>query len=135
MIYSVIDVETTGGNPKSSKITEIAIYRHDGEKVIDAFVSLVNPETPIPDFVSKLTGIRDDMVVNAPKFYEIARKIVEFTKDTVFVAHNVGFDYGMVRSEFRRLGYDFRLPQLCTIRLSRHFIPNQESYSLGKLTH
>lgn len=134
MIYSVIDVETTGGNPKSSKITEIAIYRHDGKQVIDEFVSLVNPEMPIPEFVSKLTGISDQMVEDAPKFYEIAKKIVEFTEDTVFVAHNVGFDYGMIRSEFRRLGYDFRLPHLCTVRSSRHLIPNRESYSLGKLT-
>lgn len=134
MIYSVIDVETTGGSPKSSRITEIAIYRHNGEEVIDAFVSLVNPEMPIPEFVSKLTGISDDMVENAPKFYEIAKKIVEFTEDTIFVAHNVGFDYGMIRSEFRRLGYDFRLPHLCTVRSSRHFIPGEDSYSLGKLT-
>lgn len=134
MIYSVIDVETTGGSPKFSKITEIAIYRHDGKEIIDEFISLVNPEVPIPEFVSKLTGISDDMVENAPKFYEIAKKIVEFTENTVFVAHNVGFDYGMIRSEFRRLGYDFRLPHLCTVRSSRHFIPDQESYSLGKLT-
>ncbi len=135
MIYSVIDVETTGGNPKSSKITEIAIYRHDGKEVIDEFVSLVDPETPIPEFVSNLTGITDEMVASAPKFYEIAKKIVEFTQDTVFVAHNVNFDYGMIRSEFRRLGYDYRLPHLCTVRSSRHFIPDQNSYSLGKLTN
>lgn len=134
MIYSVIDVETTGGSPKSSKITEIAIYKHDGEKVVDEFISLVNPEMPIPEFVANLTGIKDEMVEDAPKFYEIAKKIVEFTEDTVFVAHNVGFDYGMIRSEFRRLGYDFRLPHLCTVRTSRHFIPDQDSYSLGKLT-
>jgi DNA polymerase-3 subunit epsilon len=134
MIYSVIDVETTGGNPKSSKITEIAIYKHDGEKIVDEFVSLVNPEMPIPEFVVNLTKISDQMVENAPKFYEIAKKIIEFTQDTVFVAHNVGFDYGMIRSEFRHLGYDFRLPHLCTVRSARHFIPNQDSYSLGKLT-
>lgn len=134
MIYSVIDVETTGGSPKSSKITEIAIYKHDGERVIDEFVSLVNPEMPIPEFVANLTRINDQMVENAPKFYEIAKKIIEFTENTVFVAHNVGFDYGMIRSEFRRLGYDFRLPHLCTVRSSRHFIPDQDSYSLGKLS-
>jgi DNA polymerase-3 subunit epsilon len=134
MIYSVIDVETTGGSPKSSKITEIAIYRHDGKQVLDEFVTLVNPEIPIPQFVSNLTGISDKMVANAPKFYEIAKKVVEFTEGTIFVAHNVGFDYGMIRSEFRRLGYDFRLPHLCTVRSSRQIIPGQDSYSLGKLT-
>ncbi|MCO5258873.1 MAG: exonuclease domain-containing protein [Crocinitomicaceae bacterium] len=134
MIFSVIDVETTGGNPKSSKITEIAIFRHDGHQVIDKFVSLVNPEMPIPEFVSNLTGISDGMVQNSPKFYEIAKDIVEFTKDTVFVAHNVSFDYGMIRSEYRRLGYDYRLPHICTVQTSRKLLPNLESYSLGKLT-
>lgn len=134
MIYSVIDVETTGGSPKSSKITEIAIYRHDGNQVMDEFVTLVNPEMSIPEFVSNLTGISDAMVEHAPKFYEIAKKIIEFTEGTIFVAHNVGFDYGMIRSEFRRLGYDFRLPHLCTVRGSRQIIPGKDSYSLGKLT-
>lgn len=134
MIYSVIDVETTGGSPQSSKITEIAIYRHDGKEVLDEFVSLVNPETSIPEFVANLTGITDDMVEDAPKFYEIAKQIIEFTKDTVFVAHNVSFDYGMIRSEFKRLGYDFRLPHMCTVRTARHFIPDKDSYSLGKLS-
>ncbi|HNR86439.1 MAG TPA: 3'-5' exonuclease, partial [Taishania sp.] len=134
MIFSVIDVETTGGNPKSSKITEIAIYKHDGVNVIGEFESLVNPEMPIPEFVSNLTGITDEMVANSPKFYEIAKEIIEFTKGTVFVAHNVSFDYGMIRSEYKRLGYDFRLPHLCTVQTSRKLLPDMESYSLGKLT-
>lgn len=134
MIFSVIDVETTGGSPKSSKITEIAIYRHDGKQVIDEFITLVNPEMPIPSFVSNLTGISDEMVKDAPKFYEIAKKIIEFTQNTIFVAHNVSFDYGMFRSEYRNLGYDFRLPHLCTVQTSRKLIPDLDSYSLGKLT-
>lgn len=134
MIYSVIDVETTGGSPKSSKITEIAIFRHDGQKVIDEFITLVDPEMPIPEFVSKLTGISDEMVQGAPKFYEIAKEIIEFTKGTIFVAHNVGFDYGMIRAEYKRLGYDFRLSHMCTVKTARQFIPGHESYSLGKLT-
>lgn len=134
MIYSIIDIETTGGKPKDSKITEIAIYKHDGEKVIDEFVTLVNPEIPIPPFICNLTGINDQMVQDSPKFYEIAKKIVEFTKDTVFVAHNVAFDYGIIRHEFRNLGFDYRLPHLCTVRTSRHVIPGHDSYSLGKLT-
>lgn len=134
MIYSVIDVETTGGSPKSSKITEIAIYRHDGKKIIDEFISLVNPEIPIPEFVSNLTGITDAMVKDAPKFYEIAKRIVEITEGSIFVAHNVGFDYGMLRREFKNLGYDYRLPHLCTVITSRTLLPGQDSYSLGKLT-
>lgn len=132
-MYAIIDIETTGGSTKVSKITEIAIYKHDGEKVIDSFITLVNPEMPIPEFISKLTGIHDKMVEGAPKFFEIAKQIIEFTEDCIFVAHNVGFDYGVVRHEFRLLGYDYRRPHLCTVRASRFVIPGHDSYSLGKL--
>ncbi len=134
MQYAIIDIETTGGSPKSSKITEIAIFKHNGTEITDQFVTLINPEMEIPDFIVKLTGISDEMVAGAPKFYEIARQIVEFTEDCVFVAHNVGFDYGMVRQEFKRLGFDYRRTHLCTVRASRYVIPGHESYSLGKLT-
>ena len=134
MHYAIVDIETTGGSTKASKITEIAIYKHDGEKVIDSFVQLVNPEMPIPDFIARLTGIRDSMVENSPKFFEIAKQIIEFTEDCIFVAHNVGFDYGIIRHEFKLLGYDYRRPHLCTVRASRYVIPGYDSYSLGKLT-
>jgi DNA polymerase-3 subunit epsilon len=133
MLYTIIDVETTGGNPKSSKITEIAIFKHNGAAIIDKFVSLVNPESEIPEFISRLTGITNEMVANAPKFYEIANKIIEFTAGCVFVAHNASFDYSMIRSEFRSLGFDFRRSHLCTVKASRHLLPGFDSYSLGKL--
>lgn len=135
MNYCIIDVETTGGNPKSSKITEIAIYKHDGTTVIDEFISLVNPECEIPEFICRLTGINDSMVQSAPKFYEIAKHIIEFTADTIFVAHNASFDYSMMRSEFKRLGFDYRREQICTVRAARQIIPGHESYSLGKISN
>jgi DNA polymerase-3 subunit epsilon len=134
MLYAIVDIETTGGSPKSSKITEIAIYKHNGTEIIDEFISLINPEMKIPDFIVRLTGINDRMVAEAPKFYEVAKKIIEFTEDCVFVAHNVGFDYGVLRQEFKWLGYDFRKPHLCTVRASRYVLPGHESYSLGKLS-
>ena len=134
MLFAICDIETTGGSPKDSKITEIAIYKHDGQKVIDEYDTLVNPEMPIPPFIVNLTGINDRMVESAPRFFEIAKDIIEFTKDCVFVAHNVAFDYGILRTEFRTLGFDYRLPHLCTVRASRFVIPDHESYSLGKLT-
>jgi DNA polymerase-3 subunit epsilon len=133
MRYAIIDVETTGGRPKESKITEIAIFIHDGEKIVDELCTLVNPEIEIPQFIVRLTGISDDMVARAPKFFEIAKRIIEITEGCIFVAHNVGFDYSMIRGEFRSLGYDYRRDQLCTVRSSRHLIPGHESYSLGKL--
>lgn len=134
MKYAIVDIETTGGSTKSSKITEIAIYKHDGNQIIDSFESLVNPEMEIPEFITRLTGIKNSMVTDAPKFYEIAKQIIEFTDDCIFVAHNVGFDYGIIRHEFKLLGYDYRKPHLCTVRASRYVIPGHESYSLGKLT-
>jgi len=134
MHYVIVDIETTGGSPKASKITEIAIYKHDGNEIIDEFTSLVNPEMSIPEFIVRLTGISEKMVENAPKFFEIAKKIIEFTEGCIFVAHNVGFDYGIIRHEFKTLGYDFRRPHLCTVRASRYVIPGMQSYSLGKLS-
>ena len=133
-MFVIIDVETTGGSPRNSKITELAIYKYDGERIVDEFITLLNPEQPIPEFIVRLTGINDEMVSNAPRFFEIAKKIVEFTNDCIFVAHNVAFDYGMLRSEFKNLGYDFRLPHLCTVRAARYVIPGYKSYSLGNIS-
>jgi len=133
MKYAIIDIETTGGALKDTKISEIAIFIHDGEQVVDEFQTLVNPEQKIPPFISRLTGITDDMVKEAPKFFEVAKEIVEFTSNSVFVAHNVGFDYKIVRQEFLRLGYDYRREHLCTVRASRHLLPGHASYSLGNL--
>ena len=133
IVYAVIDIETNGGSLRNAKITEIAIFLFDGDRIVDSFISLVNPETPIPPFITRLTGISEEMVVNAPKFYEIAKQVVEITKGTVFVAHAVSFDFNIIRSEFRRLGFDFSREQLCTVKLSRKLMPLQPSYSLGNL--
>lgn len=132
-MYAVIDVETSGGNAKNDRITEIAIYIHNGKQITDQFTSLVNPECNIPLYITRLTGISDQMVENAPKFYEIARRIVLMTRDCVFVAHNAPFDYRFIRAEFARLGYDYQRETLCTVKLSRQLLPDYPSYSLGKL--
>ncbi len=134
MNYVIIDIETTGGSPKTSKVTEIAMYKHNGIEIIDHYETLINPETEIPEFIVKLTGISNDMVIKSPKFYEIAKEIVEFTEGCVFVAHNVNFDYSVLRHEFRSLGYDYRRSNLCTVSASRKIIPGYDSYSLGKLS-
>ena len=132
-MYAIIDIETTGGKYNEEGITEIAIHKFDGIDIIDSFVSLVNPEKEIQPFVVNLTGINNKMLRNAPKFYEVAKRIVEITNDCVLVAHNSSFDYRILRTEFRRLGYDFEIPTLCTVELSKLLIPGLESYSLGKL--
>ncbi|MCK0124906.1 GIY-YIG nuclease family protein [Gelidibacter sp. F2691] len=128
--YTIIDVETTG---RGNKITEISIFKYDGDKVVDEFTSLVNPESLIPDYITALTGIDDAMVANAPTFAEISETILAITEDTIFVAHNVNFDYNVIRNEFKAIGGDFRRRKLCTVRLSRALFPGFRSYSLGKL--
>lgn len=133
MKYAIIDIETTGLSPAHQKITEIAIYIHDGQRIIDEFCSLVNPEVKIPYYIIQLTGINDKMVHDAPKFYEIARRIVEITEDCIIVAHSAKFDYNFIRSEFKRLGYEYKRKTLCTVKLSRRLLPGRKSYGLGKL--
>ena len=132
-LYSILDVETTGGKYNEEGITEIAIYRFDGEKIIDQFISLINPEIPIQPFVQQLTGINNKMLINAPKFYQIAKRVLEITDNSILVAHNSSFDYRMLKIEFDRLGYEFNIPQLCTVKLSKKIIPNLDSYKLGNL--
>ncbi|MFV8271126.1 exonuclease domain-containing protein [Flavobacterium sp. GT2N3] len=132
-MYAILDIETTGGQFNEEGITEIAIYKFDGHEVVDQFISLVNPEIPIQPFVVKLTGINNAMLQSAPKFFEVAKRIIEMTNDCVIVAHNASFDYRILRTEFRRLGYDFEARTLCTVELSKKLLPEQPSHSLGKL--
>ncbi|WP_203258936.1 exonuclease domain-containing protein [Hyunsoonleella ulvae] len=132
-MYAVLDIETTGGKYNEEGITEIAIYKFDGHEVVDQFISLVNPERDIQPFVVNLTGINNNMLRNAPKFYEVAKRIVEITEDCIIVAHNAQFDYRILCTEFRRLGFEFERKSLCTVELSKYLIPGQTSYSLGKL--
>jgi DNA polymerase-3 subunit epsilon len=132
-LYAILDIETTGGQFNEEGITEIAIYKYDGHEVVDQFISLINPEIPIQPFVVKLTGINNEMLRSAPKFFEVAKRIIEMTNDCVIVAHNADFDYRILRTEFRRLGYDFEARTLCTVELAKKLIPEQPSYSLGKL--
>ncbi len=132
-MYAIVDIETTGGKYNEEGITEIAIHKYDGHQVIDSFISLVNPEREIQPFVVNLTGINNKMLRNAPKFYEVAKRIIEITSDCIIVAHNSSFDYRILRTEFRRLGFDYERQTLCTVELSKKLIPDLESYKLGRL--
>ncbi|WP_179347660.1 exonuclease domain-containing protein [Winogradskyella pacifica] len=130
MIYTIIDVETTG---QSNRMTEISIFKFNGDTVIDEFTSLINPETYIPQHITALTGIDDHMVADAPRFAEVADDIINITEGAIFVAHNVNFDYKVISGEFSRIGLEFNRKKLCTVRLSRRLLPGHRSYSLGKL--
>ena len=133
-MYSVVDIETTGGKASSNRITEIAIVKTDGKKIISSYSTLVNPEKPIDKFVVKLTGITDKMVSDAPLFSDIIDKIEALTKDTIFVAHNVSFDYTVIKREYKKSNKLFRRNNLCTVQLSRKTLKEENSYSLGKLS-
>lgn len=133
-IYAILDIETTGGKYNEEGITEIAIYKFDGHQVVDQFISLINPERDIQQFVVNLTGINNNMLRNASKFFEVAKRIVEITTDCILVAHNAKFDHRILCTEFERLGFEFERQTLCTVELSKKLIPGQDSYSLGKLT-
>lgn len=132
-MYCIVDIETTGNGIKGNRITEIAIFKYDGHQVLDEYTSLVNPECEISYFITGLTGIDNHMVRNAPTIGEIATTILEFTKDSIFVAHSVNFDYNVIKEEFKNLKLEFIRKKLCTVRLSRKLIPGYNSYSLGKL--
>lgn len=132
-LYAIVDIETTGVSTNRDKITEVAILLHDGHRVTDSFATLINPECYITPFITGLTGITNDMVADAPKFHEVAKKIIEWTEGRIFVAHNVHFDYGFIKEEFRSLGYTFTRNTLDTVRLSRLAFPGWKSYSLGNI--
>ena len=132
-MYCIVDVETTGGVKGPARLTEIAIYRHDGQRVVDEFHSLLNPECEIPPFIQGLTGISPAMVAHAPLFADVAPDVLRITQDAIFVAHNVSFDFNFIRKELDWLGHDFLRRTLCTVRTSRKLIPGYPSYSLGRL--
>lgn len=126
-------MESNGSGFRKESIIDIAIYKYDGHEVVDRFISLVNPESDITNFVQKLTGISPKMVKTAPKFHEIAKRIIEITEGTTLVGNNIEFDYRMLRQSFKRLGFEFKINTLDTIPLAQKLIPEAESYSLGKL--
>lgn len=132
-MYAIIDIETTGGSSQLEKITEIAVFLHDGIQITDEFSTLINPERNIPYFITNLTGITNEMVENAPRFFEIAKKLIELTEGRIFVAHNARFDYSFIRQEYKSLGYNFKRGILDTVALSRKLLPGHASYGLGNI--
>ena len=132
-MYAIVDIETTGGYASANGITEIAVYVHDGEKVIKHFETLVNPKQVIPKYITALTGIDNAMVQNAPAFEDIADVLYGILNDNIFIAHSVNFDYSFVKHQLKLAGYDLVSKKLCTVRLGRKVFPGLPSYSLGNI--
>jgi len=133
LIYAVIDIEATGSKFPADRIMELAIVKHDGRQILSTWSSLVKPEVTIPPFVVQLTGITEEMVDTAPLFHEIAHEIWREIAGCVIVGHDVNFDYRFLQHELKAVGYELEAPKLCTLKKSRKFIPEQPSYSLGRL--
>jgi DNA polymerase-3 subunit alpha (Gram-positive type) len=130
--FVVFDLETTGAKTPPCRVTEIGAYRVKNGKVIGEFHTLVNPETPIPSFITQLTGIDNEMVANAPVFADVAHGLLEFIGDSILVAHNSGFDMRFLNHEIGRVFPEYRLanPCLCTVQLSRKLVPEIVNHKL-----
>lgn len=132
-MFAIVDIETTGGSAAQGAITEIAVLLHNGKEVTDQYTTLINPQMPIPRYITALTGISDQTVSGAPVFDEVAHKLFGLLKDRIFVAHNVNFDHSFLHHHFQRSDILFQPKKLCTVRLARKLLPGLASYSLGNL--
>lgn len=129
-----IDVETTGLSPRSGgRVLEIGAIRVENNQIVSSFKQLLHPGTEVPYFITNITGIRDQDVIDAPPFETIASRLQQLFEDAIFVAHNVGFDYGFIQSEFSKVGIGFKKDRLCTVKLSRWLFPEHKSHSLDKI--
>jgi DNA polymerase-3 subunit alpha (Gram-positive type) len=144
--FVVFDLETTGAKAGPCRITEIGAYRVRNGEVTAEFQTLVNPEIPIPWFITQLTGITDEMVRDAPLFRDIAHDFLSFIGDSILVAHNSGFDMSFLNYEIGRVYRDYKVanPCLCTVQLSRKLLPDilnhklktvAEHYSIDLVNH
>lgn len=133
-LFAVTDIETTGSGPQSGRITEVAVVLHDGKRTVREYQQLINPGVPVPPYITRITGITDDMLRDAPRFEEVSEELYEVLSGNIFVAHNVKFDYNFLKYEFLRAERLLDVPHFCTIRLSRKLIPSLKSYGLARLT-
>jgi ATP-dependent DNA helicase DinG len=133
--FAVVDLETTGNSPKNGeRIIQFSAVIVEDEKIVDQYSTFLNPEIPIPAFIEELTGINDDMVMDAPAFKEVASEIYELLNERIFVAHNVLFDLNFLKGEFQKAGYpDFHVSTLDTVELAKILLPTADSYKLIEL--
>lgn len=128
-----VDIETTGMSPLNNRVIEVAAIRVENGKIVKTLNTLINPETELPPFISRLTGINHSDLRGAPVFLQVAQELYELTRDAIFVAHNVHFDYSFLTQEFSRLDQQFAPRRLCTVRLSRALYPEHKSHKLSAL--
>jgi len=128
-----LDIETNGGSGERGRITEIALIRVEDGEVVEEFSSLVNPGSPIPYWITKLTGITNEDLADAPYFDEIAAEVYRMLEGAIFVAHNVRFDFSFIKRQLEALGYTYRPKLFCTVRMSRALYKDHKGHSLEKI--
>ncbi len=134
--YSIVDVETTGMSPPADRVIEVGVVKVYQEKIVDRYDTLINPRRSLPSFITGITGIRPEMLRNAPEAREVFPGVLDMLDDTVFVAHHARFDYKFCSSEFSRLDPEpFDPPLLCTVKLGRRLVPGLSSYNLESLAN
>jgi DNA polymerase-3 subunit epsilon len=129
-----LDIETTGTSPATgSSITEIGALRIENDKIVATFNQLLNPGQHVPSFITRMTGISDDMLWDAPDFRAIANDLDLLLDDAIFIAHNVSFDYNFIKAAYRAIGNTFNMDRMCTARLSRRLYPDQPRHNLDTI--
>ena len=131
--FVFLDIETTGTSPYNSRVLEIGALRVENGEVVAKYEQLLSPPGIIPSFITNLTGITNQMTAGSPLFASIADELDEFLQGALFIAHNVGFDYGFIKAEYQLLGKKFDMDRLCTVRLSRALYPEQRRHNLDTL--
>jgi DNA polymerase-3 subunit epsilon len=131
--YVLLDLETTGATPTQDRITEIGLIRYENGIEVGRWNTLINPEVSISPFIQRLTGITQSMVKNAPTFFEVRNILLDWVDDAVLCAHNVRFDYGFLKNEFKRIGITFQKKLLCTVKLSRKLYPQHKGHGLDAI--
>ncbi|MBY0310359.1 3'-5' exoribonuclease [Patescibacteria group bacterium] len=131
--YVFVDVETTGASAINGQIIEIGIIRVENGSIVETFQTLIQPDRPISNLITQITGITIDDLAGKPTFDEVALHIQELLSDAIFVAHNARFDYGFVKNEFKRLNIAWDAKTVCTVKVSRALYPNQRSHSLATI--
>ncbi|PIZ64583.1 hypothetical protein CO051_01130 [Candidatus Roizmanbacteria bacterium CG_4_9_14_0_2_um_filter_39_13] len=133
MTYSFVDIETTGTSTRHDRIIEIGILRVENDKIVKKYNQLINPETHVSPFITQITGIIPDDLEDAPTFEIVKDEVYELLRDSIFVAHNVRFDHGFLKNEFKRFDMQFSMKQLCTVRLSRTLFPEHRHHNLDAI--
>ncbi len=131
--YCVLDLETTGFSATTEKITEVGIMKLKNGEVVDEFSCFVNPEKHIPERVTEVTHITDEMVADSETIDKVFPKILEFLGDSIIVAHNAGFDVGFLKQTAKNLGYEFDYTYIDTLSLAKDLFPDYKKYKLGKI--